>query len=100
MDQVGIRDLVAVRFVDGVPLVCIAELTLCDLGEAVSSLHLDRPGGVSERRGGRRGRGTAALHVGEIRRILLVVRHLGSWLPLRGARNIPRVAWRPKSPTP
>src|SRR5690606_17765481 len=69
MDQVGIGDLVAVGFVDGLPLLRVPVLPLGDLREAVSRNHgigaLGRRGrlGGWRRRGGRR---APALDIGEI----------------------------------
>src|SRR5687768_6327332 len=79
MDQVGILDRVAIRLVDRVPLVRIAELALGDLGEAVAGDNRigASPAGV----GRRRGAATAdiveirlrGLHVGEVGLLFLVV---------------------------
>src|SRR5688572_13259984 len=62
VDQVGVLDGVPVRFIDRVPLVRIAELTLGDLGKAVAGD--DRVGTAA--RGVSRGAGTAAADVAEV----------------------------------
>src|ERR1051325_1023386 len=54
MDQIGVLDLVAVRGIDRVPFVGVAQLAFGDLGQAVTGLNGDR---ARLLRGSRRRRG-------------------------------------------